>query len=105
MGGGGQHSTRMGNGTLHVWWQQRRSGRPACSPYLCEHVGILTPGLGKAEVTNLEGGGVCRVQQRVVELEVPMGHRVEMAVLDSAQELLQGSTPPQEAGTLLDNAT
>ena len=43
------------------------------SPNVCEHVGILSPSLGKAKVAQLEHGRVAVVQQSVIQLQVPTG--------------------------------
>ena len=43
-------------------------------PNMCEHVGILSPRLGEAKVTQLEPGRVTAVQQCVVQLEIPVAN-------------------------------
>lgn len=40
-------------------------------PNVCEHVGVLSPRLGKAKVTQLEHGRVAIIQQSVIQLQIP----------------------------------
>ena len=54
-----------------------------------EHVGVLaaSPGLGEPEVAQLQGGRLLRVQQGVVELEVPVRDAVAVAILHRLDKL------------------